>query len=87
MAEHKTNRVLRGGSWNNNDNNSKVDNRMKKYARFLKEGQIQLESILLSLNSWLGFIGKERYVGLINNILGRIKFKQLDKGYEFTFCV
>ena len=27
MAEHKTNRVLRGGSWNNNDNNCKVANR------------------------------------------------------------
>ena len=61
--------------------------RMKKYARFLKEGQIQLESILMSLNAWLGFIGKDKCIGLINNILNRIKFKQLDKGYEFTFCV
>jgi RNA-directed DNA polymerase len=61
--------------------------RMKKYARLLKEGQIQLESILLSLNSWLGFIGKERYIGLINNILDRLKFRHQDKNYEFTFCI
>ncbi|MBN2788855.1 MAG: RNA-dependent DNA polymerase [Candidatus Delongbacteria bacterium] len=61
--------------------------KMRKYSRYLKDGKIQFESILMSLNSWLGFIGKGKYVRLINGILDKIKFMHQDKNYEFTFCV
>lgn len=61
--------------------------RMKKYSRYLKDGKIQLESILMSLNSWLGFIGKGKYKRLINLILDKIKYKFPEKKIEFTFCV
>lgn len=73
-------KILRG-------NLKRFEHRMREKSRLLGTGDIEFDSILLSLNSWLGFIGKERYKGIVNKILDNIKFKRVEEKIEFSFCV
>lgn len=61
---------------------NKFGNRCKLYSNNV----IAFENLLMSLNAWLGFVGKNHHIGLVNEILSTIKFNHTKEKQSFTFC-
>ncbi len=56
-------------------------------AKEYENGEIAFENLLLSLNAWLGFAGKEENHKVINHVLSGINVLQPEKKFKFQFIL
>lgn len=63
--------------------------RMRAHGRRLTAGDTGLDRVLLSLNAWLGYAGRDSpgTRRLVNRILGHIPLREPGRNAEFTFTV
>lgn len=66
-------------------NLTRFKNRMIVKSRLYSQKEIDFEHILISLNSWCGFKGKNEHKKVVNNVLKKINFRHPGKNYNFTF--
>ena len=69
------------------ENLVRFQNKMELKREQYKNSKIEFKSILQSLNSWIGFNGKDENKTIINDILNKIKFKHPNKNKEFGFII
>ena len=70
------------------ENLKRFKKKFRKRCMAYSDGELAWENLLLSINAWLGFIGRNKHQKLINEILSHIKFKHPDtrKG-KYSFLV
>ncbi len=59
----------------------------KRRTKDYENGEISFENLLLSLNAWLGFAGKEENYKVINHVLSSINVLQPEKKFKFQFIL
>ncbi len=69
------------------ENLDRFKKRFKLKRNQYKGGKIKFENILLSLNSWIGFVNKEDNNKIINDILDKIEFISPNKNSKFGFII
>jgi retron-type reverse transcriptase len=69
------------------DNLRRFKERMRAKSNEYKNGVLEWDRVLLSLNSWLGYADKVENRNIINKILRFIKFQHPGKNYKFSFFV
>lgn len=61
--------------------------RLKKQRAMLGHGSLAWESLLQSLNAWLGFVGKDKNREYLEHLLRSVSFVHPENKCDFTFCL
>jgi len=68
------------------ENLQRFKKKFGKRCKLYSNDEIAFENLLMSLNAWLGYVGKNHHIGLVNEILSSIKFNHPNENQRFTFC-
>ena len=68
------------------ENLQRFKKKFRKRCDLYSNDKIAFENLMMSLNAWLGFVGKNHHIGLINEILSSIKFNHPNENQKVSFC-
>ncbi len=68
------------------ENLKRFKKKFSQRCKLYSNNEIEFDNLLMSLNAWLGYVGKNRHIGLIDDVLSSVKFNHPNRKEIYTFC-